>query len=178
LEPTSHQGIHPLLKIYLGCVTPIFVLIGLPFLVGGVAGAMQGVQLARNGTAAQGRVVSIEERGPLTAEGPKSLEPGAKRSPTDRVNYFTVVEFIAADGRTHRFVSNLGHGTPQHRIGQVVDVVYDPANPGRAQLRSALWSAGLALFPILVGLALLAVGIVPLVIVWSRKRSALRGGGE
>src|SRR5688500_1065783 len=154
MERASPQGIPPLLIVYLGCVTPIALLIGLFFLVGGVVVAMQGVQLARKGTPAQGRVVANEERGPLTAEGPKSLEPGAKRSPTDRVNYFPVVEFTAADGKTHRFVSSLGHGAPQHQIGQVVDVVYDPANPGRAELRSASWAAGLALLPILVGLVL------------------------
>lgn len=153
----------------MGCVTPPTLLIGLGFIVLGVISGIQDTKLALKGTLAQGRVVSIEQRSSTTVDGPKSHQTGVKRP---SVTYAPVVEFTSADGRPYRFVSSLGHGRPQHEVGQVVDIVYDPVNPQRADLRSATWAVGLAVLPVLVGLVLAAAGVLPPLIVWWRNRKA------
>jgi hypothetical protein len=59
-----------------------------------------------------------------------------------------IVRFETADGRTHEFQSGLRTYPPAYRTGEVVSVVYDPAVPDAAMIRSltSLW-----LMPIILG---------------------------
>jgi Protein of unknown function (DUF3592) len=70
-----------------------------------------------------------------------------------RMNYFSRVEFMTADGHRHKFSSESGKPKPP-RIGDEVSVLYDPVMPdwarvdepdGDALLRMLLAAGGLCL---------------------------------
>ena len=66
----------------------------------------------------------------------------------DGDSYAPVVEFVASDGVVRRFEHSV-FGTSA-RYGESVDVLYDPADPDRAVIRS---TAGFWVGPILFGIA-------------------------
>lgn len=72
---------------------------------------------------AEGIVVMLEQR---------SVTPGNPGA------YYPVVEFTAASGQTIRFESNFGSRPAGQRVGQIVSVRYDPANPYKAEIDSGL----------------------------------------
>ena len=59
-----------------------------------------------------------------------------------------IVRFETADGGTHEFQSGLRTYPPAYRTGEVVSVVYDPAVPDAAMIRSLL---SLWFMPIILG---------------------------
>jgi hypothetical protein len=70
-----------------------------------------------------------------------------------------IVRFETADGGTHEFQSGLRTYPPAYRTGEVVSVVYDPAVPDAAMIRSLL---SLWLMPIIlsfIGTIFCAIGI-------------------
>ena len=70
-----------------------------------------------------------------------------------------IVRFETADGGTHQFQSGLRTYPPAYRTGEVVSVVYDPAVPDAAKIRSPL---SLWLLPIIlsfIGTIFCAIGI-------------------
>lgn len=74
-----------------------------------------------------------------------------------------IVRFETADGGTHQFQSGLRTYPPAYRTGEVVSVVYDPAVPDAAMIRSPL---SLWLMPIIlsfIGTILCAIGIFMIV---------------
>ena len=87
-----------------------------------------------------GVVQSYEEAQPSDSDGPPAS--------------YAVIQFHTPDGKSHRFVSNVG--LRQGGIGERVGVLYDPDMPSRARVDSfqALW-LGAALSG---GLGLLCVG--------------------
>lgn len=62
--------------------------------------------------------------------------------------YYPVVEFALADGQQIRFESQVGSSWPRFRVGQAVEVLYDPRNPQKAQI-NRFWE--LWLFPVVFG---------------------------
>lgn len=48
--------------------------------------------------------------------------------------YDPVFQFTTADGRTMEVEDSLGSNPPQFRVGQSINVLYDPNNPGRARI--------------------------------------------
>jgi len=72
-------------------------------------------------TAGEGRITAMVQHG------------GGKESP--------VVTFSDSDGHQHEFKNYLG-GSNWYRVGSRVNVLYDPDQPGRAQINdwSSLWS--------------------------------------
>jgi hypothetical protein len=52
--------------------------------------------------------------------------------------YCPVVEFTATSGQVVRFTSEFGSRPAMHRVGQSVDVRYDPADPHKAEINSTV----------------------------------------
>ena len=86
-----------------------------------------------------------------------------------------LVRFETADGGTHEFQSGLRTYPPAYRTGEVVSVVYDPAVPDAAMIRSLL---SLWLMPIIlsfIGTIFCAIGIFMIVMCsWHRGFSTGR----
>ncbi|MDH5285623.1 MAG: DUF3592 domain-containing protein [Betaproteobacteria bacterium] len=93
------------------------------------------------------------------ARNEEQLVERSKGAP--RTFYFPVVEFDTPQGQSVVFRSDTGRGAPTP-VGTPLPVVYDPAQPSRAELATfrSLW-----LFPLLVsllGLPFLVAGLVSL----------------
>ena len=66
---------------------------------------------------------------------------------SDDVTYAPVVEF-EQEGRKYRFRDSVGSNPPSHRIGEVVPVLYRPANPAESRIDHGIWNL---LLPLLIG---------------------------
>ncbi|MEN9206915.1 MAG: DUF3592 domain-containing protein [Gloeomargarita sp. GMQP_bins_120] len=57
------------------------------------------------------------------------------------VSYYPVVVYTLPDGRRLEVVARTGSTPPRYRIGQRVEVLYDPQNPSRARINDffELW---------------------------------------
>jgi len=114
------------------------------FLLAGGLAARSALLLA-GAAAAPGTVVALERR---TA--------GADGSAA------ALVRFRAADGTEHLIRSALWSSPPEFAVGEAVEVVYDPASPAAARIRSfpELWAV-----PVVLGAAclpFLAIGLAGL----------------
>ncbi|WP_322104448.1 DUF3592 domain-containing protein [Paraburkholderia sp. J41] len=73
--------------------------------------------------------------------------------------YSAVIRFTAANGRTVTFVQGSSSSGNTLDSGDTVDVIYDPANPQRAQLDSFWESWGAAVILLAIGAPLFALGV-------------------
>lgn len=55
--------------------------------------------------------------------------------------YTPVVEFTTSAGRTVKFKSNDWDQEEKYVVGESIEVLYDPASPNRAKVKSGIWSA-------------------------------------
>lgn len=62
--------------------------------------------------------------------------------------YYSVFKFKSINGQEIEKVSNLRTNPPQHQVGQVIDVLYDPNNPNDARIKKA---TNLYFVPVLLG---------------------------
>jgi hypothetical protein len=81
------------------------------------------------------------------------------RSSNSSTTYRPVVEFTTATGKRIEFVSSVGSSPPSHRVGEAVKVLYNPADPQSARIKSffQLWFGFLMVF--VLGLVFAAVGL-------------------
>jgi len=149
-------------------LTGIFLGIGLLTLTIGVFFGLHARRLLKQGVRAPGVVIEnvVEER-----VGSDPHDHSISRT------YRPKVRFRSQNGEEVVFVSHTGFGQPAYRQGEAVEVLYDPADPHSAEVKS-FWSLWLG--PILVGL----IGLVPLFVgvglwVWlSRLRAPANRGGS
>ncbi|MDQ2936796.1 MAG: DUF3592 domain-containing protein [Acidobacteriota bacterium] len=127
----------------------LFVLIGFAVLIGGVVAAVkQSRQSARN-VSATGTVVDLVKR---------VINPGSGGV------YCPVVDFATSTGHAVRFESQFGTMPATHRLGQKVEVRYDPANPQGAEIDSATSRWLVPGCMVAMGLGFLGMGLVFVVI--------------
>lgn len=121
-------------------------LIGALLAVGGGYLFRREWRLHRRGMRTDGCVVDYDARDESDGDG------------GTRTHYYPVLEFSAADGQMVRAVSEDGDLTPRTLTGAQVRILYDPANPGFAQIagplfRTAWWPALLGIIGLFVILA-------------------------
>ena len=83
---------------------------------------------------AEGRVVDVVKVVRRERRG-----SGSRSSSVDRTYYHPVVQFTTARGQVVRFQSDDGDTKPAYEVEDLVQVLYDPANPQDARL-DTLWS--------------------------------------
>ena len=76
----------------------------------------------------------------------------------DGVGWFPAVEFDAHDGTRYAFTSEIGVMPLFRRKGQRVRVIYDPAMPMGAMIRSRLWMGIAPAVSIYVSIAMITAG--------------------
>jgi hypothetical protein len=96
---------------------------------------------------AEGRVVALETR----------------ERPGKQSTYRPIVEFVSETGQSVRFTDSTGSNPPAHRVGDTVEVLYDPATPEFAMVNSFFNIHGVSLIPLIVGGAFTLFGAVALV---------------
>lgn len=122
---------------------------GVVFAVVGGLVLRQEIRFQRTGVRVMGTVTGIKE---------EWMSSGHHSHRT----YKTVVRFSTQDGKEIETTTMVGMPSPGHRVGEVVPVIYDPADPTRAGIntlgrRSVAPVVGLVFLPL--GVVLLVVGI-------------------
>jgi Protein of unknown function (DUF3592) len=112
-----------------GCITVPFLLVAIITLAWGARTQWANGELARNGDVVSGRV--IERR--FVASNPAVVE-SARGSGKAR-GESPVVRFTTRAGEERTVVGSVNRHPAPWDIGEVVEVVYDPANPSRADAR-------------------------------------------
>lgn len=124
--------------------------VGLAALAAGVVWGARRYSLYKSGVRTNGVVVEVSAHQSTTTREGRTV---------DSTSYYPVVEFTPADGKTRRFTGSTGSGSPSYSAGQSVAVIYDPADPAKAQLADfeQFWLGPLAVS--LFGLFFLAGGV-------------------
>ncbi len=78
--------------------------------------------------------------------------------------YYPIVEYISADGKRHSLQLNEGSSTPSYEIGDEVVVLYDPAHPLDARIKSFGSSALMWILPGITGILGIAFLVAVLVV--------------
>jgi len=128
---------------WLGSGIVLFVV----FVIAASAVETSGDELLRTGEQVTGVVLEIRSCRPRLCASHRSL----------------VVEFPVED-QAHRGVVNLDDGSPEYRVGQSVEIFYDPSDPTHfrteADVNQSPWTVYPMIFALLGGVAALVVGIV------------------
>jgi len=118
-------------RLQIGCWTIFFNLFFAGFCLWGVYAGYTSWRLQNEGLTTTGSVVRLEES--------NSSEGGC-------CVYSPVIEF-SANGQTHSFEGDNASDPPAYQVGEVVNVIYDPADPSTAQINK--WTERW-LFPIII----------------------------
>ena len=110
-----------------GCITVPFLLIALVPLAWGARSQWTKGALLRGGDTVPGTVIELRH----VPENPTSRS--GRRSSSS-----AVATFVTRGGERRTLVSSVNRGPAPWKVGDVVDVVYDPTGPGHADLRSEL----------------------------------------
>lgn len=139
-----------------GCITVPFLLIACIALAWGARSSWNNGQLARDGVVVTGRVVELRH----VPGNPSisSFESGSRSKES------AVATFTTRAGESRTVVSSVNRSPPPWKVGETVEVVYDQANPARADLRSELTNWRLW-FGVWCAVALLPVAIASLPVV-------------
>jgi hypothetical protein len=148
-----------------GCLTVPFLLIALVPLGWGARAQWTKGALLRSGEAVPGTVVELR----YVASNPSATRAGGQRS-GKRSGQCAVTAFATRAGERRTVVSSVNRYPEPWKQGDVVDVVYDPADPASADLRTELegWRLWFAIW-CAVALLPLAIASAP-VVLWLRER--------
>jgi Protein of unknown function (DUF3592) len=132
--------------------------IGLVFVAIGVAIAASGTRFRRAAEQAQGTVTEV--KAVASRSDPSTGPVGGTSGP----HYRPVVRFTTADGREIQAESRFASNPAPAHVGDTVRVFYDPRDPERIQLDTAVGRGGcLAFGLVFVGALFCAIGVVVLV---------------
>ena len=128
-------------RLQIGCWTVFFNLFFAAFCLWGAYAAYTGWQLQTNGITTTGTVVRMNEQ----SDG----EGGC-------CTYVPVVDFDV-NGNMYTFEGDTASNPPAYRVGEQVDVRYDPANPNTAQIDSWFerWIFPIIMIPAMIIAALI-----------------------
>lgn len=118
-------------RLYIGCITIVANLFFAGFCLWGVYAGVTSWQLQTNGETTTGIVVELKEQ--------SDAEGGC-------CTYVPVVEY-SVDDQEYSIEGGTASDPPQYEVGEEVPILYDPSDPGRAQINKGLerW-----LFPIII----------------------------
>lgn len=114
-----------------------FTAISVAALLVGVFVLWSAADLYASGDRARGRITEIRESRSMVTEEVTLASGREVRRDVERISYAPVVRFVTQEGREIEFHGRGGSGTA-FAPGDVVDVVYDRANPSRARIVSFL----------------------------------------
>jgi hypothetical protein len=126
----TNQAETPVRASAFGCITVPFLLIAfIPLAWGARANWVNG-QLARDGEVVTGRVIELRYVAANSSVVGQGTRGGSGRGESP------VVTFTTRAGEERTVVGSVNRHPAPWAVGQTVDIVYDPVNPGRADLRT------------------------------------------
>jgi Protein of unknown function (DUF3592) len=130
---TADTQVHP---SAFGCITVPFLLTAAITLAWGARTQWAKGELVRHGDVVAGRVTELRfvASNPAVVESPRGGGRARGESP--------VVRFTTRAGEERTMVGSVNRHPAPWAVGEVVEVVYDPANPSRADVRTEIagWS--------------------------------------
>jgi hypothetical protein len=135
LEPINN---FPVEKVVLGVFTGIAVLM---LLIAGIA-SVGNIKKLNKESSAPGRVTDIVSQRQYVNEQDRVVQE----------YYYPVIEYISSDGKSHSVQLTEGSSTPSYEKGDEVTVLYDPAHPLEARIKSFGSSALMWVLPGITGI--------------------------
>jgi len=147
LEPINN---FPVEKVVLGVFTGIAVLM---LLIAGIA-SFNNVSKMNKESSAPGQVTDIVSQRQYVNEQDRVVQD----------YYYPVIEYISSDGKSHSVQLTEGSSTPSYEKGDEVTVLYDPAHPLEARIKSFGSSALMWILPGITGVLGLAFLVAVIVV--------------
>ncbi|MEQ4675082.1 DUF3592 domain-containing protein [Providencia vermicola] len=139
-------------------IFPIFLVIGLLFLVGTAFALYSGMDMAKNGIKTTGIVTDLD------------ISVSEDKSKT----YFPIIEFTTLENQQIEFRSSMGSSSYRNSIGQSIDVLYNPANPQDAIIDSLFGVYGLSIILGIFGGVFTLIGGIPVMLGITNKKKSTR----
>jgi hypothetical protein len=161
LQMTPTQTDTPVRANAFGCITIPFLLIAAIPLGWGARAQWANGRLARDGDVVPGRVIEVRyEPGNPSVK----LQRGSSSSP--------VATYTTRAGEARTVVGSVNRAPAPWKAGDTVDVVYDPANPVRADLLSEVsgWKLWFGIW-CAVALLPLAIAFAPVALLIRQRRA-------
>jgi hypothetical protein len=129
-------------------ISGVFSAVGVGMLVGSFFIFSNTSRFIAGASEAEGKVIALDRSRSSSSSGSGSS-----------TTYRPVVEFTSGTGKRIEFTSSVGSSPPSHRVGESVTVLYNPADPYSARIKSffQLWFGFLIVF--FLGLVFAAIGL-------------------
>jgi hypothetical protein len=163
----THETDTPVRANAFGCITVPFLLIAcIPLAWGARASWLDG-QLARSGEVVPGRVIELRY---VPGNSSVSWRRASGGSP--------VVTFTTRAGEARTAVGSVNRHPAPWVVGETVDVVYDPDNPARADLRTEIagWRLWIGIWCAVAALPAM-IAFLPVAMIIRQRRSQPRSAG-
>jgi hypothetical protein len=163
----THDTETPVRASAFGCITVPFLLIACIPLAWGARANWANGQLVRSGEVVPGRVIEVR----YVAGNPSvRLRRESGGSP--------VVTFTTRAGEARTVVGRVNRYPAPWAVGETVDVVYDPANPDRADLRTEVagWRLWIGIW-CLVAAVPATIAFLPIALLIRQRRTQRRSAG-
>lgn len=156
-----------------GCITVPFLLIALIPLAWGARAQWANGALARGGDVVQGRVIELRFVSSNPSVSTQGTRGGSPRGESP------VVAFTTRAGAARSVVGSVNRHPAPWSVGDVVEVVYDPVNPARADLRTEVagWSLWFGIW-CAVAVVPAAIAFLPIALRLRERRSATGQSGN
>jgi hypothetical protein len=128
-------------------ISGVFTAVGMGMLVGSLFALADTRGFISRAVEAEGQVIALDR------------SRSSSRSGSSSTTYRPVVEFTSGTGKRIEFTSSVGSNPPSHRVGEAVTVLYNPADPYSARIKSffQLWFGFLIVF--FLGLVFAVIGL-------------------
>ncbi len=155
-----------------GCITVPFLLVAFIPLAWGARTQWANGDLARNGEVVPGRVIELRfvASNPAVVESVRGRGTARGESP--------VVTFTTRAGEERSVVGSVNRRPAPWAVGDVVEVVYDPANPSRADLRTEVagWTLWFGIWCAVAAVPA-AIACLPIAIALHQRRARRHDSG-
>ena len=139
-------------------IFPIFLVIGILFLIGTAFTLNSGMDMAKNGIKTTGVITDLD------------ISVSEDKSKT----YFPIIEFTTQENQQIEFRSSMGSSSYRNSIGQSIDIIYNPANPQDAIIDSFFGVYGLSIFLGIFGGVFTLIGGIPVLLGAASKKKSTR----
>jgi hypothetical protein len=172
LNMSTNQADAPVHASAFGCITVPLLLIALIPLVWGARANWRNGQLARDGHVVTGRVIELRYVAANGSVVRQSTHGGSARGRSP------VVRFTTRAGEERTVVGSVNRHPAPWVVGQAVDVVYDPGDPGRADLSTELagWRLWFGIWCAVAALAAV-IALLPVAVLIRQQRAQSRPPG-
>ncbi|MDX5630533.1 MULTISPECIES: DUF3592 domain-containing protein [unclassified Brenneria] len=140
-----------------------FFVIGIMILGGSGYLFIKDYNFKQSAVSAKGVIVDLD----------RSVKKSSSSSSSSSTSYYPIVGFFGPDGKKITFRSDMGSSSYADSYGEVVDVLYDPDNPGNAKInpQSTFLFYFAPFMMAIMGLTFTLVGSVPLYLM--RRKQAM-----